>query len=164
MKDSANPSYDHSSLYFFERNEAVFGRSSPQCSLQETPRALNQFQASLVDLDDLRTATENLHCLFLRGFVPKLTGRGVAEQAKAMLHYSKLPRAIIERMPKYRDLLHSWQSLPTFHTMCPIGRTWPGVEVTEKPDFPILSQDSVDKVVDLIFMRLYYFKRHPSLI
>lgn len=92
--DPAQPKYEYSGLYYMDRNEELFGRLSPQMSMQEAPRIFDSFQSSLSDLNDLRMACENLHVLWLRGSQLKLSLRTVQDTARCLPLYSKIPKAI----------------------------------------------------------------------
>ena len=61
--DANNPTYEYSALYFLDKNEETFGRKAEECLMQESCRYLDNFQASLPDLSDLRNACEALHIL-----------------------------------------------------------------------------------------------------
>ena len=99
--DANNPTYEYSALYFLDKNEETFGRKAEESLMQESCRTLDNFQASLPDLSDLRNACEALHILQLRGHKVKLTGRSVTEQARALVHYNKIPNTLIPRFPVY---------------------------------------------------------------
>lgn len=121
VSDMNAPSYDESALYYFDRNEELWGRRSVQVILQESTKLLDSFQATgcasrlaidvclsgvqpapihfpgrsvslpppwpekpgskatVVDLGDLRLASETLHILMLRGCPVKFTGRSVGD-------------------------------------------------------------------------------------
>jgi hypothetical protein len=75
VEDPNEPAYAHSALYYFERNEELWGRKAPQVTLQESIRYFDAFQAALPEQEDLRSASEVLHILMLRGHTPKFTAR-----------------------------------------------------------------------------------------
>ena len=68
--DEAHPKYEDSALYFFHRNEELWGRMHEATNLQESIFALDSFQAALSSNSQLRNAAENLHILLLRGYRP----------------------------------------------------------------------------------------------
>lgn len=109
------PAYLYSALYYMDANESVWGRKAPQTATQESIRNLDQFQASLQDLDDLRNACEALHVLQLRGVVVRLSGRALAENARALANYNKVPRVLFPRFPHYAEMLKRFESIRAFH-------------------------------------------------
>ena len=55
--DETAPNYQDSALFFFDRNEELWGRKSSEVQLQENTRSLDTSQAALPNLQDLRTAS-----------------------------------------------------------------------------------------------------------
>ena len=123
VADPGNPAYKDSALFFFDRNEEIFGRKGLQTILQESTRAFDSFQSALQSLDELRMASENLHILLLRGCNIKMSGRGIGELARGLVLYSKVPQALIPRFPRYTDFLKDFESLRVFHAKFPTGLT-----------------------------------------
>lgn len=123
VADPANPAYVDSALFFFDRNEEIFGRKGQQTLLQESARTFDSFQSALQSLDELRLASENLHILLLRGCSIKMSGRGIAELARGLVLYSKVPQALLPRFPRYAEFLKDFQSLRVFHEKFPSGLT-----------------------------------------
>ena len=119
--DTGAPVYQGSALYFFDKNEEIWGRTATQVALQESCRSFDSFQSALQNLEDLREASKNLHLLLLRGYNVKLTGRGIAELARGLVLYSKIPASLLPRFPKYADLLKPFGSLEAFHAEFPEG-------------------------------------------
>ena len=119
--DTGAPAYKDSALYYFDRNEEIFGRKGTQVALQENCRSFDSFQSALPNLDDLREASKNLHLLLLRGYNIKLTGRGIAELARGLVLYSKIPTSLVPRFPRYVDILKPFGSLQAFHKAFPQG-------------------------------------------
>ena len=91
--DPADPKYEFSALYYMDRNEEIFGRTSQQMTMQESNRIFDSFCSALADLSDLRLACEALHILLLRGFPVKISARTVTETARVLPLYSKIPQA-----------------------------------------------------------------------
>lgn len=77
--DQTEPKYHGSALYWWDRNEELFGRKGKEVLLQESSRNFDQFVAAVSDFDDLRNVSETLHIMLLRGYSLKLSGRQVAE-------------------------------------------------------------------------------------
>lgn len=90
--DPAVPVYHESALYFFDRNEEIYGRRSKEMVLQESPRYFDSFVASIPEPADLRNAAETLHVMLLRGYNLKLSGRGVTETAIIVENISSISR------------------------------------------------------------------------
>ena len=123
VADTGSPAYADSALFFFDRNEEIFGRKGQQTLLQESARAFDSFQSALQSLDELRMASENLHILLLRGCNIKMSGRQIPELARGLVLYSKVPQALIPRFPRYAEFLKDFQSLKVFHAQFPVGLT-----------------------------------------
>ena len=115
MLDNSAPAYEGSALYWFDRNEELWGRKGPQVTLQENARSFDAFQAALPNLDDLRDASMTLHILLLRGNNVKMAGRGIADLARGLVLYSRIPAALLPRFEKYSELLKPFGSLREFH-------------------------------------------------
>ncbi len=81
VADQAEPKYHESAIYWWDRNEEIFGRKCKEVVLQESSRNFDQFVAAIPDFADLRNVSETLHVMFLRGYSLKLHGRQVAETA-----------------------------------------------------------------------------------
>lgn len=81
VANQAEPVYEFSALYWFDRSEEVFGRKTKECAMQESGKYFDTFVATIPDMNDLRNVAETLHVMLLRGYSLKLTGRSVAETA-----------------------------------------------------------------------------------
>ena len=99
--DPVDPSHTHSALYYWEKVEALFGRSSGEARLTESLRALDNFQAALPNNDDLRAAAEVFFISTLRGANLPWTTRDVAGFAKSCLMVVKIPKLVIQALPTY---------------------------------------------------------------
>lgn len=162
--DESKPSYEDSALYFFDRNEEIWGRKQVEVQLQENARSLDTFQAAIPNLDDLRDASEALHVLLLRKANLKLTGRGVADLAKGLVLYNKIPRALAPRFPRYQNLLNDFRTLRQFHTKYPFGLLLDGTEAGDCPDLPVFAAESLDKLTSEILFPLFQGKKHSSIL
>ena len=56
VADETHPKYEDSALYFFHRNEEIWGRSHAATTLQEAIDALDSLQAALPSNSHLRNA------------------------------------------------------------------------------------------------------------
>lgn len=158
------PEYENSALFFFERNEEIWGRRRSEVFLQESARYLDAFQASLPELEDLRSAAEALHVLTLRGHSPKINGRNIPEQARALAAYNRVPRLLLPRFPDYKKQLAPFVSIRTFHEHYPIGLGMDGQEITsEPPDFPMFASETLDRLLNTILVPIMTHKKHSSL-
>ena len=90
VADPAAPSYTHSALHYFDRNEEIWGRRTFQVVLQESPRYLDAFTGAIPDLGNLRLVAEALHVMYLRGYNVKPSGRQAADTAKSILTMCKV--------------------------------------------------------------------------
>ena len=99
--DPVDPKHTYSALYYWEKVEAVFGRSSAEARLTESLRGLDHFQAALPSNDDLRAASEVYFISALRGAKLPWTTRDVAGFAKACLMVAKIPKLVIQALPTY---------------------------------------------------------------
>ena len=111
VANPSQPQHHESALWYFGRNEEIFGRRAPETTLQESARNLDALQSAIPDLTDLRLASGNLHVMLLRGYTLKTSGRHTAETAKALVLYSKIPHALFPRFPKYAGLLGDFVSM-----------------------------------------------------
>ncbi|CAJ1443165.1 unnamed protein product, partial [Effrenium voratum] len=162
--DPSSPAYPESALYFFDRNEEIFGRKAPQVLLQESTRTFDCFQSALPNLDDLRMAATNLHILLLRGYNVKMSQRGIGELAKGLVLYSKIPAALIPRFPKYTDLLAHFVDFKTFHLKYPVNLSLEGTAVDDCPEYPVFASESLDKMLNEVLVPLYTFKKHSGVL
>ena len=96
-----DPKHEYSALYYWEKVEAIFGRSSTQAKLTESLKGLDQFQAALPSNDDLRDAAEVFFIASLRGASMPWTTREVASFAKSCLMVKKIPKLVIQALPSY---------------------------------------------------------------
>ena len=64
---------------------------------------------------------EALFVLSLRGHTPRFIARTVADQARALAMYNKIPRVLMARIPDYADHLKDFASILAFHKAYPIG-------------------------------------------
>ena len=99
--DPVDPKHTHSALYYWEKVEALFGRSGTEARLTESLRALDHFQAALPCNDDLRAASEVYFISALRGANLPWTTRDVAGFAKGCLMVAKIPKLVIQALPTY---------------------------------------------------------------
>lgn len=166
VENQAQPAYEGSALWYFDRNEELFGRRSAEAGLQESTRWLDAFQASLVDLSDLQVAAKNLHILLLRGTVLKLCGRQVTEHARALVLYTRVPQALLPRFPVYKPMLESFEDLEAFHKSWPAGLHPDGtaVDTSAVPAYPIFAQESLEKLVQEVLLPTLQGKRHNALM
>ena len=107
--------------YYLDRIEEHFGRRNVKCTVLESVRGLDAFQAALGNLSELRQAAENLFVLLLRGCPIKMLGKNVTEQVRACSYYTSVPRSLIARFPRYEALLANMKSLKLFHEAYPIA-------------------------------------------
>lgn len=166
VENPNEPSYMYSALWYFERNEELWGRKAPQVNLQESVRYFDSFQAALPDQEDLRSAAEALHVLMLRGHVPKFTQRTVTEQAKALATYNRVPRLLLPRFPEYKQHLAEFQNIRKFHETFTVGLAMDGNPVDSHlhpRDFPMFAQESLDKLINIILVPIMTHKKHSSL-
>ena len=96
-----DPKHTYSALYYWEKVEAVFGRSSAEARLTESLRGLDHFQAALQNNDDLRAASEVFFISTLRGANLPWVTRDVAGFAKACLMVAKIPKLVTQALPTY---------------------------------------------------------------
>ena len=99
--DPTDPKHEYSALYYWEKVEAFFGRSSAEARLTESLRGLDHFQAALPNNDDLRIASEVYFISALRGANLPWTIRDVAGFAKSCLMVVKIPKLVIQALPTY---------------------------------------------------------------
>jgi len=64
---------------------------------------------------------EALFVLSLRGHTTRVVARTVADQARALAMYNKIPRVLMNRMPDYAEHLKDFASILAFHKAYPIG-------------------------------------------
>ena len=162
--DETAPSYQDSALFFFDRNEELWGRKSSEVLLQENTRSLDTFQAALPNLQDLRTASECLHILLLRKANIKLVGRGIADLAKGLALYNRIPEALVPRFPKYKDLLSDFSCFRNFHQKYPFGRDFNGTEIEDTAELPVFAAESLEKLTSEILIPVFMGKKHSSLL
>jgi len=163
--DQANPSYEHSALFYFDKNEEFFGRKGSQTVLQESVKYFDAFQSAVPDLTDLRNVSETLHVMFLRGYPVKPFGRTAGETAKAITVMTKVPGALLPRFPLFQSLLESFGSLKAFHLAYPTGMDMQGNEIKNvKVQYPIYGESSIDKLTSEVLLPLMLFKKHQSLV
>ncbi|CAE7714171.1 unnamed protein product [Symbiodinium sp. CCMP2592] len=164
MVDSGTPAYEGSALYWFDRNEELWGRKGIQVTLQENARNFDAFQAALPNLDDLRDASMNLHILLLRGNNIKLSGRGIGDLARALVLYSRVPTALLPRFEKYAELLKPFASLREFHREFPVGMEENGSPAVRDITYPMFAQESADKLTTQVLIPLFNYKKHGALM
>ncbi len=164
VTNEASPVYKDSALYFFERNEDLWGRKGKEVLLQESSKYLDCFQSALPSLSDLRDAAEALHIMNLRGCTPKLAGRNVAEHARALTMYNQLPTAVVAKFPAHKALVQDFLSTSAFHEKFPYGMTVDGVEVKEHPIFPDFGYESLERLVQEVLAPTLSGKRHNNLM
>ena len=158
------PAYKDSALYFFDRNEEIWGRRCDQVAVQESPKYLDTFQATLPSLGALRDAAENFHVALLRGFSQKVNGRQCGDHARAFAAMNRVPTALIPRFPSYSILLKAFSTYRAFHTSFPSGLTLEGDKVTEVVPLPVHAQESLEKIVQEVLVPLFSMKRHQNLM
>jgi len=162
--DESNPKYDQSALFWVDRNEDLWGRKGAQTMLQESGRSFDAFVAAIPDNKDLRNVAETYHVMLLRGYNVKAHGRNSAETAKQILLFSKIPPALIDRYPAHKEFLNPFRSLKTFHENFPTCLDLDGNYLGDKKhQMPILSTESLDKLVTEILIPLLMFKKFSSL-
>lgn len=161
----ANPEYKDSGLYFWDRNEEIFGRKSPQTFLQETGRSFDAFLSAVPNLDDLRAVSEAIHVMFLRGYNIKPGGKQAAETAKAILIATKVPNALLPRFSEYAGLMTMYESYMSFHKAHPAGLDLDGNSIKiPNTEWPIFAAASAEKLSQDILLPLMLFKKHGSCI
>jgi len=111
VNDQADPKYEDSALFFFDKNEEIFGRKASQTAMQESGKSFDAFQSAIPDLNDLRSAAETFHVMLLRGYHCKVSAREVGNFARAVVLMTKIPSALIPRFPLFVDLLAVYTSL-----------------------------------------------------
>ena len=164
VKDQSAPKHEYSALYYFERNEEIWGRRAAETALQESTRYFDSFQSALPDLSDLRNAAECSHVTMLRGYNVKVAGRQVSEHAKALAMYNKVPAALFPRFPRYASILHCFETLLSFHKAFPAGLHLNGTAVAlGKVEMPIYGQECVERLVQEVLLPLMAGKKHTSL-
>ena len=130
VADESHPTYEDSALYFFHRNEELWGRNNEATILQESIYALDSLQAALPSNSQLRNAAENLHILLLRGYRPfGSIGRAghTQEVARALAMYSSFPDVVIPHLERYQEQLKPYASLrPVITKTSPKGSTKKG--------------------------------------
>lgn len=166
VEDPAAPVYKNSALYYFERNEGLFGRKAPEMAVQESGKYLDQFQAALPDLADLRNAAETWHILNLRGCAPRLAGRQVVEHARALSMYSRIPAALVPRFARYSGMLGNFLGPREFHVAFPVGLDFDGNPVPphKKVEYPVFGHESLERLVGELLVPVLAGKRHSSLM
>ena len=166
VADPLKPQHEDSALHWFERNEELWGRRATQCTLQEQPRVLDTFTSSFSDAMDLRAAAQTLHVMQLRNYNVKSSVKLVAETAKALPYYVKIPEALIKRYSKYEDLLKPYSSLHAFHEAHPLGTLSTGspVRPEDQKALPIYASEFLDVLFNDLLLPLFQFKKHASLL
>ena len=133
--------------------------------MQESTRSFDAFVSAVPDLSDLQVVAETLHVMFLRGYNVKPYGKQAAETAKAILVMTKIPRALIPRLPKFAGMLKAFETLRDFHLEFPAGMDFDGNAITTPNNqWPVFSAASVEKLVSEILLPLMLFKKHGSMI
>lgn len=100
-----------------------------------------------------------MHILLLRKTSLKLTGRGVADLAKGLALYNRIPEALLPHFPKYKDLLNDFANLRTFHEKFPYGLTFAVEEVNNAHELPVFAAESLDKLTTELLIREETFQR-----
>ena len=113
--------------------------------------------------DDLRCAAENLYILNLRGSNITLSGRNIADQARALVLYSRIPSLLVPRFPEHKLLLCDFKSFREYHAVYGKGLAWNGVPCQTPKELPVFALESVEKLVQEVFEPLYQYKRHATL-
>lgn len=90
----------------------------------------------------------------------------LARQAKALVVFTKIPVALIPRLPAHAKVLEPFASMKAFHTAFPVGRKMDGTEIPpdSKADAPIFAAESLDKLVSDILLPVMLGKKTAALV
>jgi hypothetical protein len=160
-----NPQYKDSALFFADKIEDVFGRTSGCSAVINHHHVMDQFQSSIHDLADLRIVFENLFTVFLRGYNVKLSHRTASDSARVLLNMNKLPQQLLPKLPAYQALLKPFASLSAFHKHFPVGLDAEGEDIDPDkcPDIPSFSQESLDSLINDILVPMFKNKKYQTL-